>query len=73
MLQWVLSIINFSHLSLYVFLYFYEGVLKKLFGEAATSGAEGKVIRQKCNQKCIDLFNKKIKIKKEEPQEAQEE
>ncbi len=54
------------------FLYFL-GVLKKLFGEAATSGAEGKVIRQKCNQKYIDLFNKKIKVKKEEPQqEAQD-
>ena len=29
------------------------------------SGKEGKIIKQKSNQKCIDLFNKKIKVKKE--------
>ena len=33
------------------------------------SGEEGKIIKQKCNQKCIDLFNKKIKVKKEIPSE----
>ena len=29
------------------------------------SGKEGKIIKQKSNQKCINLFNKKIKVKKE--------
>ena len=36
-------------------------MLKHLFGNTIMSGADGKMIRQKCNQKCIDLFNKKIK------------
>ena len=40
-------------------------VLKKLFGDSVMSGGEGKHIRQKCNQKFIDLYNKKIKVKNE--------
>ena len=39
----------------------YVHVLKNLFGNTIMSGADGKMIRQKCNQKCIDLLNKKIK------------
>ena len=40
-------------------------VLKKIFGADVVSGGEGKLIRQKCNQKCIDLYNKRIKVKTE--------
>ena len=28
---------------------------------------QGSIIRRKCNQKCIDMYNKKIKIKPETP------
>ena len=36
-------------------------MLKHLFSNTIMSGADGKMITQKCNQKCIDLFNKKFK------------
>ena len=38
-------------------------VLKKIFGADVISGGEGKVIR---TQKCIDLYNKKIRLKEVE-------
>ncbi len=32
-------------------------LLKHLYGDAMICGAEGKFVRQKCNQKCIDLYD----------------
>ena len=37
--------------------------IKKSFGEKVLKD-KGDVIRRKCNQKCIDISNKKMKVKK---------
>ncbi len=41
---------------LYLFSFYFADVLKKLFGEKIMNGTEGKMIKQKCNQKMYRPF-----------------
>lgn len=57
--------VNNSHCSvLTIYILFYIECIKKRFGEKVLK-EKGDVIRRKCNQKCIDIANKKMKVKKE--------